>query len=447
MTRFVLPFVVAAIAAVGSRAAAQSRPEQPSRPLVAAAEVMLTNVVLNRLNLWVLNADWARVSGASFSRNLGAAWEWDDDKFETNMLGHPFNGSWYFNAGRANGLGFLGSVPLVVLGSATWEYFGENKPPSRNDFVMTILGGVAVGEMFYRLGTSLRNNEARGFERTALELAALPLDPIGALNRLTRGEWSAVGANPAEHDPEGFVLRVRLGGRLASDSSPKVGAAGVDIIYSDPFRRPFQGPYDVFGIRISLGAGFDLMRASGSLFGRELTDSSARLRHIFAVNHRFDYIGNPAQYNGGQNVELGFHSRLRLSRKWALRTQTFGSVTILGAIDEPGTGNGDRTYDFGSGAGFRLQAGLENKGLGLLTLLWQTDYLHAVTRGNSDHVVRLGGIELTVPITNALAISAHGTSFWRSSRYAGQPRNRRDYPELRLFLVWTKTGFGPQEAP
>jgi hypothetical protein len=79
--------------------------------------------------------------------------------------------------------------------------------------------------------------------------------------------------------------------------------------------------------------------------------------------------------------------------------------------------------------------------------LWQTDYLHAVTRGNSDHVVRLGGIELTVPITNGLAISAHGTSFWRSSRYAGQPRNRRDYPELRLFLVWTKTGFGPQEAP
>src|SRR5688500_1882024 len=105
MTRFVLPFAFAAIVTAASPVVAQSRPETPSRPLLAAAEVMFTNVVLNRINLWVFDAEWARISGESFSRNLRVAWEWDDDKFETNMLGHPFNGSWYFNAGRSNGLG------------------------------------------------------------------------------------------------------------------------------------------------------------------------------------------------------------------------------------------------------------------------------------------------------------------------------------------------------
>jgi hypothetical protein len=451
MTRFLLPLAIAAAAAAAApapltAAAAQLETPPPRRPVLAVAEVLAVNVAVNRFNSWVLDADWARVSGASVARNLRGAWAWDDDSFQTNMLAHPYHGGIYFNAGRANGLGFWGSVPLVLLGSLTWEYLGENLPPSRNDLIMTTFGGIAVGEMFHRMAASIRDNRDRGGSRTARELAALPLDPMTALKRLARGQWSDVGPNPREHDPQGFVLRLRAGGRHAPDSAPRLGAAGIDIMYGDPFRRPVARPYDAFGVRISLGAGLDLMRASGTLFGRELTDSQATVRHIFAVNHRFDYAGNPAQYQGGQSIEAGLYTRWRLGRTWAVRTQSFGTVTLLGAIDAGSPVAGARTYDFGSGAGVRLQAALERNAVSYITVLVQADYLRAVSRAPSDHVVRLAGLEVLIPLGRAFGLSAHATSFRRSSRYAGS-QDRRDYPELRVLAVWTRTGFGPAEAP
>jgi hypothetical protein len=171
---------------------------------------------------------------------------------------------------------------------------------------------------------------------------------------------------------------------------------------------------------------------------------------LFAINQRYDYVSNPAQSIGGQSVEFGIYSRWRLGRgNFGIRTSVFADVVLLGAIDAPNAGLGDRIYDFGPGGGGRLQVALERSGLRFLTLFLQGEYLHSVSGASADHGIVFGGWELNVPIARGLGLAFHATNFNRVSKYtdpAANPRvDRRYYPEVRILAVWTKFGFSPTQ--
>ncbi|MGE5802439.1 MAG: DUF3943 domain-containing protein, partial [Gemmatimonadota bacterium] len=185
------------------------------RPVLAVAEAALINVFVNRVDAWAFQQDWARSGTRAWMKNLRLGWEWDEDAFPTNMFAHPYHGGLYFNAGRSNGLNYFESVPIAFFGSWTWEYLGETYRPSLNDWFMTSFGGITLGEMFHRLGATIRDNRATGFNRTIREIGALPIDPIGGFNRLVRGQWKGLGPNPPEHDPGAYVLRLGGGIRFA----------------------------------------------------------------------------------------------------------------------------------------------------------------------------------------------------------------------------------------
>lgn len=418
---------------------------------MAVGQTIAINAFVNRVDAWVFNQDWARAGTRAWGRNLRLGWEWDEDAFPTNMFAHPYHGGLYFNAGRANGLSFFESIPIAFFGSWTWENFGETYRPSLNDWFMTSFGGIALGEMFHRIGATIRDNGASGGRRTRREIAALPLDPIGGLNRLVRGQWSARGPNPPEHDPGAYVLRVGTGLRFAegltSDSGvAKMGALVVDLFYGDQFAQPYKSPFDVFGVRliVSSHGGLNALRASGRLHSKDLNSSDARLRHVLTINQRYDYFRNPAQSAGGQSVEIGVNSRWRFgSRGYGLRTALFVDGILLGAVDAPGTGLGERNYDFGPGVGTRFELALERHGARFFRLFNQLEYVHAVSGASADHLLNISGVELNVPITRGFGIAWHTYVFNRTSWYSDAPRDRRDYPEGRLLLVWTKAGFQP----
>lgn len=422
-----------------------------ARPVMAVAQTVLINVFVNRVDAWVFNQDWAHTGPDDWSRNLRLGWEWDEDAFNTNMFAHPYHGGLYFNAGRANGLDYFRSVPLTFFGSWTWEYFGETYRPSLNDWIMTSFGGIALGEMFHRVAATIRDNEARGSGRTWKEIASLPIDPIGGLNRLVRGQWSAVGRNPPEHDPGAYVLRLGAGVRFAegwtTDSgTAQLGAVIVDLLYGDPFEQEYRDPFDVFGLRLIVsGGGINVLRGAGRLYQTNLNSSSARIRHVLDVNQRYDFVKNPAQSIGGQSVEVGVNSRWRFGSKgYGLRTALFGDFVVLGAIDAPATGLGERNYDFGPGLGARAEVALERHGARFLRLIWQGEYIHAVSGASANHTVDFVAAELNVPIVKGFALAAHATRFNRTSRYTdGSPTDSRDFTEGRLLLVWTEAGFGP----
>lgn len=415
------------------------------RPLLAVGEALAINLLVNRVDAWVFKDDWAQTGPKYWGRNLRLGWEWDEDAFPTNMFAHPYHGGLYFNAGRSNGLGYFESVPIAFMGSWTWEYLGETYRPSLNDWFMTSFGGITLGEMFHRVGATIRDNRVRGFGRTLRELAALPVDPIGGFNRLIRGQWTATGPNPAEHDPSSLVLRVgggiRFARRLSADSGFwSMGTVLVDLFYGDQVSEAYKAPFEVFSLRLLVTPqGMNALRGSGRLYATNLNSPTGRNRHMLAVNQRYDFIKNPAQSVGGQSVEIGINSRFPFGSKgFAVRTALFGDGILLGAIDAPGTGFAERRYDFGPGLGARWEVALEKDGQRFLRVFSQLEWIHAVSGASADHVVNFGGIEGAFPITPQLAFAASSTVFGRVSNYTdGRLQDARDYPEARLLIVWT----------
>lgn len=450
-TRIVLPV---AILLAGTGSALAQTPDSTPRAYAcgrkhqvrAVAEAMAVNVAVNRWDAWGRSQPWAKVGFSSWSSNIRRGWEWDENEFGTNMFSHPFHGSLYFNAGRDNCLDFWESAPLAFLGSWTWEYLGERFRPALNDFFMTSFGGIGLGETFHRVAATIRDNRAQGGGRLWREIGALVVDPVGGLNRLVRGDWSRVGPNPPEHDFGAFFFRFHVGGRFVGDSGSLRHANGAatiitDLGYGDPYTKRFERPFDVFSVRLQLtpgGGGLNLLQAAGRLYEHELTGAGARNRHLFVVNQRYEYVNNPAYRFGGQSIEAGIESRWRIARgDYHVRGKATADAIVLGAIDAPFAGVGERTYDFGPGVGLTASLVLERHQVNLLEWYNRLEYVHSVSGAQSDHYVAFTGLEGTLTLARGMGIGVCLSTYARASRYTDKPPENREFPELRVFFTWT----------
>ena len=69
-----------------------------------------------------------------------------------------------------------------------WEFFMETEAPSPNDMLATTFGGVALGEITFRVSDLFIDNRTSGWERAGRELLAGIISPMRAINRLITGE-------------------------------------------------------------------------------------------------------------------------------------------------------------------------------------------------------------------------------------------------------------------
>lgn len=411
---------------------------------LAVEEVLAINLAVNRFDALVLKDEWARTNFETWSRNFRLGWEWDENAFPTNMFAHPFHGSQYFTAGRANCLTYWESVPLAFLGSWVWEYFGETYRPSLNDFFMTSFGGIAVGEMTHRVAATMRNTELRGTGRFTREIGALLVNPVEGLNRLFRGDWTRVEPNPREHDPGAFFFRLNAGARrVQEDSTGTVNAAPtllLDIDYGDPFERDYREPFDVFSVRLQVspgGGGLNALQTEGRLYQLPLPWWGNSVRHAFEISHRFDYINNPVYSFGAQSIETGLISRFPLPKRFEVRTKIAVDMVVLGAISAPFGGIGERTYDFGPGSGARLELTLQRNNQRYLAFYNRSEFLHSVSGAPADHLVFFSGLEGNLPLGHGVGIGFYLSGDARDSRYSDKPENTRQFLESRIFVSWT----------
>lgn len=456
--------LAALVATDGAPAAAQEPLMSPARTvascedkrtLTATAQALGVNLVINRVNAWIADQDFARVDFGSWASNLKFGWQWDETQFTTNMFAHPYHGALYFTAGRANCLSFWESIPITFFGSWTWEFMGERWRPSLNDFWMTGFGGVAMGEMMHRVAAAIIDERATGSERLTRELGALLVDPIGGLNRLFRGQWTRQGPNPPDRIPRTYLFRANVGGRRVregTDEGPGTLSPTllVDVVLGDAFESVYRAPFDVTTTFAQLspdGGGLNVLRASGRLYGFELTTPESRNRHQVAVQQRFDYVNNPAYRFGEQSLEVGLHSRWRIGPSGLrMSTRLTGEVVMLGAIDALDAGAGGRTIDFGPGLGAAVEASVERNGTTYISLYNRVRYLRSVSGAPADHTILFSGFDVTVPITDRIGIGAYVSGDRRRSYYADFPDDVRTYVETRLYATVVLDGRAPAEA-
>jgi len=416
------------------------------RPLLATAEALGVNLVANRVNVWVFEWDWAEVGWESWAKNLELGWQWDKTQFGTNMFLHPYHGSLYFDAGRANCLSFWESVPITFLGSWTWEYLGEGKRPALNDFWMTGFGGVAIGEIMHRVSSAILDEQATGGERLTREIAALFVNPMRGVNRLVRGEWNDRRANPPDRLPGSYMFRTSLGGRTIRENGPDARPTRsptllIDITLGDVFEADRSSPFDVITLLAQIspdGGGVNILRATGRLWGNELTPLESWHRHALFVNQRFDYVNNPAYHFGEQSIETGLASSWRTGpRGLRLNSRVAADVVMLGAIDAWDEFRGSRNYsDFGPGVGAIAEVSLERNGTRYLSWYNRVRYLRTVSGEPADHTILFSGFDITVPITPSFGVGAHISGDRRKSYFAELDDVERSYTETRVYLSW-----------
>jgi hypothetical protein len=136
----------------------------------------------------------------SVRRNLHSSWVEDRDPFEINQMGHPYQGSVYFNIARSNGLTFWESLGYAFAGSAVWEVAGETTPPSRNDQITTSFGGSFLGEALYRMA-NLVLDRGDGSKPLLRETGAALVSPALGYNRQSGRDGAPRNCGPARRRP------------------------------------------------------------------------------------------------------------------------------------------------------------------------------------------------------------------------------------------------------
>lgn len=384
------------------------------------------------------------ISTETIHENLISGQEWDDNTFNANNFRHPWQGGMYFDAARANGYGFYQSSMFSLAGSWLWEYTGEAHHPSYNDMVNTHVGGIAFGEVMFRLSSMVLDNTATGSNRVWRELGALAISPTRGFNRMFTGEAFAVHANPPDRSPGvkgvAFDLGIRTLGEenLWTSSTARV-FLGIEAQYGDRF-SDVGHPYDNFGFGLQMnlkndphGIGRILMH--GVLGGRNLEDTDTR-RTVIAGYQDLDYIDNEAYTYGGQSFGVGYQSQFATGARTMLRTGLFANGILLGATKSDYANVSGRDYDYGPGMGCKFVAAMSRNGREVFTLVHESYYIHSVSGNDMDSYVNFSTVRVLAPVKDWLGVGIDYTMYHAERHYALYPDVTTRNPELHAYLAW-----------
>jgi hypothetical protein len=420
----------------------------------------IINVLYGAVNL-MRGHDTAKITPKSWWGNMEHGWVWDLNDFPVNQVGHPYQGNNYFTTGRSNGLSFYESAAVAAFGSGTWEYFGETTDPSLNDFINTTLGGIALGEMFYRTAWLVRNTRATGRGRMWSEIGATALDPMGGYNRFRTGDASRLHDKPADLVPSALGASASLGVLWRGAESGALDAAEghpfleMDLLYGDTQTGHSRTPYDAFAVRLRFGGGsaFSEARVRGRLLGQP--SSNGKLH--FSVLQSYDYQNNNAYATGSQSIDAALGLTQQLTSRLSLWVVGWGGLTVLGAIDSlpldlsevpeedqdeshgPANQTGPRFYDYGPGGNFGVIAQISRDRRTFAVFGYEGHHLYSLDGVRANHFLQRARLDLLLPLRGALGFGASAEYFDRHTFYQDEASSERryHYPQVRAYFTWS----------
>ncbi|MCL2720123.1 MAG: DUF3943 domain-containing protein [Treponema sp.] len=429
--------------------------------LIAGAEVLLSNAVVMTFNI-VANKlqggfDWAQPNLDSIKFNLTTPWQWEtDDGYLVNQIGHPYQGSVYFNAGRVNGFSFYQSFFFSAFGSATWEVFFENPHASINDFITTVPSSMSVGEILFRLYIEAYNSGVPAF-------FAFFINPMAGFHRLVTG-WQ-----PQSYESNIYELKTYIGmGYTQIDSSainPNnelfsfdgfYADLGFMVIYGNPFEQESKTPYDHFEFTVSVGLDignymdFRLI-SDGYLFSfspvysdKNKMSTGLSLHLDVAALGRLDNFkmerqsSTINQYSNAINWTLKYQHQFSDNMKFQIKYHcgfTFFGVSIFYSpyIN-------DELINYGAGINSKLFLNFEHNKLGKLETslfgysLWSYPGTSAIS-GGSVYWLFLD-VSYSYFITKHLSLCVNGSLAQEWGMFKNFPDIERKNRAVKLYAVW-----------
>ena len=361
------------------------------RPWKAALEAVGMNVGVWAFDRYVMNEDFAKINFKTIGDNITNGLVWDNDQFSTNLFAHPYHGSLYFNSARTNGLNFWESAPYAFGGSLMWEMVAEIEPPAINDLLATTFGGIALGEMTYRLSALVLDDSKRGFPRFAREFLGTLICPVRGLNRMISGDmWKVKHKYYKYHDYERIPVdfTISVGTRyLAADNYLFRGEYNPYIDfrfqYGDAFDTDSSQPYDYFTARASVGLSpnqplISQINLLGKLWGTTTTTRSG-MEVLFGIFQHFNYYDSEEVIDGSGRIPYKISETTsfgpgviykfpKVNKMVDLEQRLFLSGILLGGSLTDYYHVIDRNYNMGSGYSLKNNTIIDFNKYGLFAL-------------------------------------------------------------------------------
>lgn len=295
------------------------------RPWAASLEILGTNILVNRIDANIKKVFWAKVTPTTWKANLKAGFQRDYDHFTTNWLGHPTNGSWFYNAARSNGYNYWQSIPFTVGGSLVWEYFGETYNASEIDLFTTSFGGIYLGEMTHRFSEAIRYKvKNRILKHTFMSL----INPMAQLNSLFFKDYLR------PYDPAlNPLIRTHIAfggsypfGHIGENPFGARGYLDVSLVYGELFKdnnKPYK-PFDFFVFKTCIHYS---IKGKDSIFFNISSQAPLLVKHLnnnslISLTQHYDNLASDV-YKIGSLAVTGDYS---FRHTWDSKNSLMGSV-------------------------------------------------------------------------------------------------------------------------
>lgn len=429
---------------------------------MAALQVTGINVLVHSFDHFIMKEDFAQVHFKDIGNNFRHAFVWDNDKFSTNLFAHPYHGNLYFNSARSNNLSFWQATPYALAGSAMWEFFGETEPPAINDLMATTFGGICIGEITHRLSALLLDDRKHGAPRFWRELGAGIINPMGAFNRLVRGDAFTVRNDYYRyHDKNRFPVHLAAtagfryladdGGLFRGESNPFIN---VRLAYGDAFDQENNKPYDYFTINMNVGLSFNQPLIYGAhLMGRLWSAPvymGEKIQTAFGIYQHFNFYDSKPVKNGTSLTPYRISEAASAGPGLVIRYPGLGNISeveqdvyingiLLGGTKSDYYNVIDRDYNMGSGYSLKTKTIMVFPKLGMFN--FTTDYYRLYTwkgyegkdlaninplylnaqgdKGNAELLVL--NMSMAFRLKGNLSINMAGSYYMRTTRYSAHP--------------------------
>ena len=410
-----------------------------------ALRVTGTNLTTLLIDRYIFKYDFSNVGFNSWSYNIKKGWEWDLDRFGMNYFFHPFSGGMYFNAARANGYSFFESVPFAFLGSLEWEYFGETTQPSYNDFINTPVNGTFLGEIFYRLGSNILDDQSTGADRFFRELAVAVITPTRFLSRLLDGDLTRLTPEEVyQKEPLNITLnagyhKVNPGTKIENKGTSSLN---IDLIldYGNPFEKRTRKPFDYFRVQTDLDFGvgrkiIDMLTGYGILFGSNL--QSGNLEMLTGLFQQMNYFDNNTFELGTIALGPGIISKMQVNNNSSFYNNLHVDIVPFGALSNR-HGITDtsqvRDYNYAGGAQVKLESTYNIGGRVAISFIGYYWWLHTFVGIAGNNYIALIKPRIAVRLFNNVSLGFEHMIYYSNRVPSNFPSISSVRTEQKVFL-------------